>query len=149
MAGFEATARLQTAPDALPDVMDSTLDFMIMDGTFAAGPVRAGKIRALAVTTGQRSPTFPNVPTMQEAGVKDFEFAPWWVAYVPAGTPKEIVDKLSGYFEKINATDDAKKFLVTIGSLSIDIDGKAADEKLKAELPKWERLVKAAKIEPQ
>ena len=79
LAGVDAVhVAYRTAPEALPDVEDGTLDFMIMDGTFAVGPIKAGKIRALAVTTAQRIAALPDVPTMMEAGVGNFEFSPWW-----------------------------------------------------------------------
>ncbi len=71
VAGVEGVnVAYRTAPEALPDVEDGTLDFMIMDGTFAVGPIKAGKIRALAVTTAQRIATLPDVPTMIEAGLE-------------------------------------------------------------------------------
>jgi len=77
LAGFEATnVGYRTAPDALPDVVNGTLDFMIMDGTFAMGQIRNGKLKALAVTSTWRIAGLPAVPTFQEAGYKDFEFAP-------------------------------------------------------------------------
>ena len=65
----------KTAPDAMKEVTESAIDFMIMDGTFAAGQVAQGALKALAVTTATRSPSFPGVPTMQEAGLAGFEFA--------------------------------------------------------------------------
>ena len=77
----------RTAADAMKEITEGAVDFCIMDGTFAAGQVAQGTLKGLAVTTAQRSPSFPNVPTMQEAGLAGFEFAPWWAAYAPAGTP--------------------------------------------------------------
>ena len=73
IAGVEAVhVAYRTAPEALPDVADGTLDFMIMDGTFAVGPIKAGKIRALAVTSAKRIASLPDVPTMMEAGRRQF-----------------------------------------------------------------------------
>ena len=150
IAGFPAVnVGYRTAPDALPDVENGTLDFMIMDGTFAAAPVRNGKIKALAVTSKWRIATMADVPTMQEAGFKDFEFAPWWASYVPAGTPQPIVDKLAGYFAKIAATDDAKAAMEKIAATPLVHDGKWIADRLTAD-QKWiEPIIKAAKIEPQ
>ena len=150
LAGFQAVnVGYRTAPDALPDVENGTLDFMIMDGTFAAAPVRNGKIKALAVTSKWRIATMADVPTMQEAGFKDFEFAPWWASYVPAGTPQPIVDKLAGYFAKIAATDDAKAAMEKIAATPLVHDGKWIADRLTAD-QKWiEPIIKAAKIEPQ
>jgi tripartite-type tricarboxylate transporter receptor subunit TctC len=130
-------------------VEDGTLDFMIMDGTFAVGPIKAGKIRALAVTTAQRIAALPDVPTMIEAGVGTFEFSPWWGVYVPAGTPQPIVAKLGAWMNQISRTEEARQFLERIAALPLSDDSKAMAARLQADIVRWEPLVKAAKIEPQ
>jgi tripartite-type tricarboxylate transporter receptor subunit TctC len=139
----------KTAPDTMKDILDGTLDFVIMDGTYAAGQVKQGQLKPLAVTTSKRSPTFPTTPTMQEAGVAGFEFAPWWCVYAPTGTPQPIIDKLAAWFHQIAKMPETAKFLESVGSIVNDDTGPEADARLKAELPKWEQLVKAAGIEPQ
>ena len=150
LAGVDAVhVAYRTAPEALPDVEDGTLDFMIMDGTFAVGPIKAGKIRALAVTSAQRIATLPDVPTMMEAGVGNFEFTPWWGAFVPAGTPQPIVAKLGAWMNQIARTDEARQFLERIAALPLSDDSKATAARLQDDIAKWEPLVKAAKIEPQ
>lgn len=149
-AGFDATlVQYRTAPEALPDVENGTLDFMIMDGTFAVGPIKAGKIRALAVTTAERIPTLPDVPTMMEAGVPNYEFSPWWGVYLPAGTSPAIVAKLGGWFNQITRTDETRVFLERIASVPMHDDSAAADARLKADIEKWAPIVAAAKIESQ
>jgi tripartite-type tricarboxylate transporter receptor subunit TctC len=139
----------KTTADAMRDVIESTLDFMIFDGTFAAGQIRQGQLKALAVTTATRIPTLPDTPTMQEAGVPNYEFSPWWCAYLPKDAPKPVVDKLQGWFMQITAMPETATFLETIASIPQHDTGPQADARLKAELPKWEKLVKAAGIEPQ
>jgi tripartite-type tricarboxylate transporter receptor subunit TctC len=139
----------KTAADAMRDINDSTLDFMVMDGTFAAAQIRQGQLKALAVTNAQRSPSLPDVPTMQEAGIAKYEFAPWWACYVPKGTPQPVIDKLAGWFHQIAKMPETAKFLETVASITQDDTGPEADARLRAELPKWETLVKAAGIEPQ
>jgi len=148
--GFEATqVQYRTAPESLPDVENGTLDFQIMDGTFAAGAIKAGKIRALAVTTSKRHPEFPDVPTMDEAGLKGFELAPWWGVYFPKNTPPDIVAKVGGWMNKISSTEDAAKFLARVGSFPLAEDGKTVAARLQADIKLWAPIVKAAKIEPQ
>jgi tripartite-type tricarboxylate transporter receptor subunit TctC len=150
LAGVDAVhVAYRTAPEALPDVEDGTLDFMIMDGTFAVGPIKAGKIRALAVTTAQRIAALPDVPTIREAGVGNFEFSPWWGVYVPAGTPQPIVAKLGAWMNQISRTEEARQFLERIAALPLSDDSKATAARLQEDIVKWEPLVKAAKIEPQ
>lgn len=149
-AGVDATAvSYRTAPEALPDVQNGTLDFMIMDGTFASGPIKQGKVRALAVTTATRIPSMPDVPTMMEAGIPKFDFSPWWGVYLPTGTPPEIVAKLGKWMNQISATPEAEKFLENIASIPLVEDGKQADAHLQRDIKAWEPVVKAAKIEPQ
>jgi tripartite-type tricarboxylate transporter receptor subunit TctC len=150
IAGVEAVhVAYRTAPEALPDVEDGTLDFMVMDGTFAVGPIKAGKIRALAVTTAQRIPSLPDVPTMKEAGVGGFEFSPWWGAFVPAATPQPIVAKLGAWMNQIARTEETRQFLERVAALPLSDDSKAAAARLQGDIEKWGPLVKAAKIEPQ
>ena len=150
LAGVQARAvSYKSATDAMKDILDSTLDFMIIDGTFAAGQVRQGQLKALAVTTTTRSPSFPGVPTLVETGLKEFDFSPWWALYVPVKTPKAIVDQLEVWLHEVNKDPKTAAFLETVGSIVNDDTGPQADARLKAELPKWERLVKLAGIEPQ
>jgi tripartite-type tricarboxylate transporter receptor subunit TctC len=150
VAGFEATqVQYRTAPEALPDVENGTLDFMIMDGTFAAGVVRQGKIRALAVTTKKRHPTMPDAPTMQEAGFANFEFSPWWAAYFPTGTPQPIVNKIGEWMNKISSTPDAAAFLERVGAFPLVEDGPTAAAHLQSDIKLWAPIIAAAKIEPQ
>lgn len=139
----------KTAPDAVKDVVDGTLDFMIMDGTFAAPQINQGVMRALAVTTATRAPALPDTPTMQEAGLAGFEFAPWWCAYVPSGTPQAVVDKLQGWLNQIDSTPETAAFLKDQGSIPQHDTGPQADARLRAEMPRWEGLVKAAGLQPQ
>jgi tripartite-type tricarboxylate transporter receptor subunit TctC len=149
VAGVQAVnVAYRTAPEALPDIADGTLDFMVMDGTFAVGPIKAGKIRALAVTTAQRIATLPDVPTMIESGL-NFEWSPWWGVYLPAGTPEPIVAKIGAWMNQITKTEETRQFLERIASLPMHDDTKAAHARLLADIERWAPLVKAAKIEPQ
>jgi tripartite-type tricarboxylate transporter receptor subunit TctC len=139
----------KTAPDAMKEITEGSIDFMIMDGTFAAGQIQQGTLKPLAVTTNVRSPSFPDVPTMQEAGLAGFDFAPWWGAYVPVGTPQPIIDKLEGWFMEIAKMPETAAFLKNVGAIVNSDTSKQLDARLKAELPQWASLVKAAGIEPQ
>ncbi len=139
----------KSAGDTLRDLSDGTLDFVIMDGTFAAGQIQQGALKAIAVTTKERFPNWPNTPTIEQAGLANYDFAPWWGAYLPKGTPQPIVDKLQGLLLQIDNMKETADFLLTVGAFPTHDDSKMADARLKAELPKWEKLVKAAGIEPQ
>ena len=139
----------RTAPDALPDVVDGTLDFMIMDGAFAAANVRSGRLRALAVTTRQRLDGFPDVPTMEQSGIPDYDFVSWWGAYLPRGTPDEIVSKVGKWFNDISKQPETRTFLSGIAGLPMSDSGPEARARLAAEIEKWEFVVKTAGISPK
>ena len=139
----------RTAPEAMPDVTNGTLDYMIMDGTFAAGQIRAGRLKPLAVTTAQRSESFPGVPTMAEAGLAGYDFAPWWGVYFPKGTPDAIVKKMEGWLQQITKTPETAKFLQSVGAIPNTDTGAQADKRLLAEIKKMGPIIKAAGIEPQ
>ena len=150
MTGLKARRiAYRTSADTMRDITDETLDFVVMDGLFAAGQIRQGALKALAVTTAKRSPSFPDVPTMSEAGLQEFDFAPWWSAYLPKDVPQPIVDKVGELLRQINQMPETAPFLQNVGSVLRDEDGPATAARLVAELPRWESLVKAAGIEPQ
>jgi tripartite-type tricarboxylate transporter receptor subunit TctC len=150
LAGFDAVnVGYRTAPDSLPDVVNGTLDFMIMDGTFAQGQIRQGKLKALAVTSTWRIVGMPDVPTFQESGFKDFDFAPWWATYVPAGTPAPVVAKLEGYFNQITKMPDIKEALEKIASVPLHDGSAKTAEKLAGEVAKWGPIIQAAGIPQQ
>ncbi len=138
----------KTTADAMRDLQAGQLDFMFMDGTFAAGQVRQGALKALAVITGKRLASVPDVPTMQEAGLA-FDFAPWWAAWAPSGTPQPILDKLEKWILAIDNMPDTPKFLETIGSVSQHDDQKSVTKRFIADFDKWPPLVKAAGIVPE
>lgn len=139
----------KNGPDAVADLANGALDFIILDGTFASGQVRAGRLRPLAVTTAQRIASLPDVPTMQEAGLKGFVFSAWWGAYLPAATPKPIVDKLAGWLNAASSGDDARAFMESIAGFALR-DGPADTRaKLAAELEVWAKIVAAAGLKPE
>ena len=139
----------KTGPDMMKDITDNTLDFIVLDGTFAAGLARQGMIRVLGVTTAKPAPSFPGVPPMAEAGVPGFEFSPWWGLYAPARTPQPVLDRLEAMMHEINHMPETAPFLENIGSIVLDDGPKEAMARLRADMAKWEMLVKAAGIEPQ
>jgi tripartite-type tricarboxylate transporter receptor subunit TctC len=150
LAGVSANpVSYKATPDAMRDIIEGQLDFMVIDGTFGAAQIRQGQLKALAVTTAQRSPSLPEVPTMQEAGIPHYEFSPWWAAYAPKGTPQPILDKLQGWILQIAALPETASFLKDNGAIPQHDTGPQADARLRAELPKWDSLVKAAGIQPQ
>jgi tripartite-type tricarboxylate transporter receptor subunit TctC len=140
----------RTAPEVIPDLVQGAIDFMVIDGTFGSGQARAGHIRPLAVTTAERHPALPGVPTMAEAGVTGYDgFASWWSVWAPAGTPPEIISKLAGWYGEIVAAKETSSFLGAIAGTPQRGGPEATAKWLDHEIVKWERITKAADIEPQ
>ncbi|MCX7160551.1 MAG: tripartite tricarboxylate transporter substrate-binding protein, partial [Proteobacteria bacterium] len=96
---------------AHPDLISNRITFMIDPLAASAPHIKSGALRALAVTTPQRNPSFPNVPTAMESGAPAYDFASWGGMFAPAGTPREIVMKLNGELAKaLNGADIKKRF---------------------------------------
>jgi tripartite-type tricarboxylate transporter receptor subunit TctC len=112
-------------------------------------PVHSGKLRALGVTTLQRSALFPQVPTIAESGVPGFETVTYYGVFAPAGTPPEIVALLNSALVKGLNTDDTRKRLAGDGSEVLTSTPQEFARVIKADIEKWTRVVKAAGIKPE
>ena len=139
----------QGTPDALRDMNGGNLDFIIGDSTFVIEQSKAGRMKLLAVTTAQRSALVPNLQSTAEAGVPDYDLSAWWGVWLPAGAPKDVVDKLAGMFSRIVAAPEARAFLATVGGEPFPGDGKALNDMTVAEIAKWGDIIRQAKIPPQ
>src|SRR5438105_10839559 len=95
----------------MPDVLSGQVPVMFMFQTTALPQVRAGKLRALAVSTAQRSPLAPELPTVAEAGVPGYEFSGWFGIFAPAATPTQIVNKLAAASVKAVQSPDLRERL--------------------------------------
>lgn len=104
---------------AMTDLMAGNVDMLFASILETAGHVKAGKLRALAVTGTVRSPSMPDVPTLAEAGIQNAESGSWVGLLAPAGTPKEIVDKIAADVHKVVAIPEVKKQLVDQGAIPV------------------------------
>ena len=107
---------------------------------------KSGKLRPLAVSSLKRHPLLPDVPSLSEAGVKDFEAVAWFGFVAPPGTPREIVNRLHAELVKVLQSPEIHQRLVDGGSEVIGNSPEAADRFLAAELARWGKVVKAANI---
>jgi len=149
VTGFEATqVAYKTTGDAIGDLADGTLDFMFLDGVFALGQQKTGKVRLLA-TTSTRLDNAPDVPTMLDAGVAGYGFTVWWMVMAPVGTPEPIVNKLNAIFTKIAAMEETKTFLTNVASKPLSSTPAAASEKLAKDIKTWGEIAKAGNFVPQ
>src|ERR1041385_4845036 len=111
---------------------------LVFIGIPAALPhIKAGKLRALALVAPQRSPALPEVPTVAEAGLKDFEVTTWYGVMAPAGTPRPIITRLNGELGKIMHTPDVKERLAGMATDPLTSTPEEFAAYLKQEIAKW------------
>ncbi len=108
--------------------------------------IKAGKVRALAVSSAKRHPLLPEVPSIAEGGVRDFEAVAWFGVVAPPGTPRDIVARLNTEIVKAINQPEMKQRLTDGGSLVIGNSPEDADRFLKSEIARWGVVVKAANI---
>ena len=134
---------------AIPDLLGGRVTMMFGPIPVVLPLVREGKLRALAVTSLKRSPALPELPTVDESGVRGFEVTLWGGLLAPAGTPATILRKL--HLETVNALaqpDVRAKF----ADLGLETIGNSPDEfaaAVKSEIPRWARLIKESGIKPE
>jgi tripartite-type tricarboxylate transporter receptor subunit TctC len=112
----------------------------------AAGSIKDGKLRALAVTSSRRSAVFPNVPTMAEAGIPDQESAFGQGIVFPAGTPGDIIDRWHREVVKIVASSEIQERMAAMNLESIANTPEEFAQWIKAEIPRWRKVIEDAKI---
>jgi tripartite-type tricarboxylate transporter receptor subunit TctC len=119
----------------------------VVESSFAGVPnalaqVPQGRLKALAVTTAKRIPQLPDVPTLQEAGVPGYEASVWLALLAPAGTPRDIVDKLNSEIGKLMASVDTKKALFDAGVEVAPSTPEAMSDYMVKEMARWGKVVK-------
>jgi tripartite-type tricarboxylate transporter receptor subunit TctC len=139
----------KTSTDFINDMMDGRIDFVMADPVFGLSRIREGKMKPLAISTGTRIHSLPDIPTMQEAGIAGVDMNLWWVVAAPAGTPQPIVDKLNGWFTDIGKMDETREFLGKFGAEPFTASPAETKKLVDKEIADWENYVKLAKIEPQ
>jgi tripartite-type tricarboxylate transporter receptor subunit TctC len=139
----------KTSMASLPEMFSGEIDFQFIDST-AGTPLRqSGKVRAFAVTSGQRVPGV-DLPTMAEAAdIPEFDIAPVWGVLLPAGAPAPIVAKLEAWFAEISQMEATRRYQASTHAAPFPGNAKALADFLPKEIKKWEELAKLAKIEPQ
>jgi tripartite-type tricarboxylate transporter receptor subunit TctC len=136
-------------PQAITDLLGGQINIVFADISTTLPQVRAGKVTGFAVSTAKRSPLAPELPTMEEAGVKGYDLAAWFAAFVPAKTPTPVVDKLR---DALVAAVNDKSIQDKLLAAGIEPESSTPVE-LKVfvgtEIKKWADIVKAAGIQPE
>ena len=134
---------------AMMDVLAGNVDLMVSSVPSALGQIKAGKLRALAVTSARRSSSLPDVPTVAESGYPGMDVSTWYGLFMPAGAPKDVVDQVHAAVNKLLATPEMKAAVQAQGAESQAMNQRQFAELVATDYRKWEGIVKAsgAKIE--
>jgi tripartite-type tricarboxylate transporter receptor subunit TctC len=133
----------------MQDLLGGQIPLMFINQDVALPQVKAGKLRALAVTSLQRNPLYPDTPTIAESGIPGFQALSWSGVSVAKGTPQPIVDKLDAVLRKVMTSPEVKQRLESVGFV-VPAPGAAAYSKfVAAEIELWTRVIKSAGIKPE
>lgn len=146
-----ANVKLQHVPykgsgPALTDLLGGQVDLLFATAGSVGGFLESGKLRAIAVTSKDRSVAYPTVPTVAEAGVPNYVMNGWYGFYAPAGTPADVVEKLNAATKKAAASEAFKTKVVAEGLVVQTGTPAQFDSFVKAEIARWSKLVKEAGI---
>jgi tripartite-type tricarboxylate transporter receptor subunit TctC len=136
-------------PLAITDLLGNQIQMMITDTATGLPQVKSGKLRALGVSGKARSPLAPDVPTIDEAGVKGYEMSYWFAAYAPAGTPQPVIARLNALMVKAARSDSAATFYKSTGTEVFTSTPAELAKFQSLESGKWGRIIKAANIQPE
>ncbi len=137
----------KSTPPALEDIMGGRVSMMLADFTTAMPHVSAGTLRPLAVSRIKRSALFPDLPTMDEAGIKGFNLDTWAGVVAPAGTPPQVVAKLNGALRKIIDSPQAQAQFKNVGFEGFSSTPDELGDFIKAQLALWGKMIKTANIQ--
>ena len=136
------------AQAAYIDVISGQVPVFFDNISAAIGQVKGGSVRAIAVTTRERSPIVPDVPTVNESGLPGFEYATWFGMWAPKGTPIPIVEKLHAEVQKALNTPDVRKRITDAAGVPSAMPRADIEPFVKAEIVKWAEVVKTANVKP-
>ena len=136
-------------PNAITDLLGGQIDLMITDTATGVPQIKGGKLRALGVSTTKRMAMLPDVPTIDEAGVKGYDMGYWFAAYVPAGTPAPVVARLRELLVAGTQSAAARTFFDASGAEAWTTTPEELAKFRDAEAAKWGRVIKSAGIEPE
>lgn len=133
----------------LNDLLAGVVPMIFINQDAALPHIRAGKLRPLAVTSRERNPLYPDVPTISESGYKDFEALSWSGLSVVKGTPQPIVEKLEAAMVQAMATENFRNRLTSVGFVVPPTGARHYTAFVKAEIDQWTRVIKTGGIKPQ
>jgi tripartite-type tricarboxylate transporter receptor subunit TctC len=139
----------KSSPPAIEDVIAGRVSMMFADFTVAMPHVSSKQVRALAVTRIKRSALFPDLPTLDEAGIKGFNLDAWAGLVAPAGTPPDVIAKLNGALRKIIDSPEVQAKFKNVGFEGFSSTPEELGNFIKVQLGEWGKMVKEAGLSPQ
>ena len=136
-------------PQAVIDLVGGQIDMMIVDLTTSLPQVKAGKLKALGVSSPKRSPLAPELPTIAEAGLPGYEISYWNAVYAPAGTPAPVVQRVNELMQRALASQNVRRFIEQNGMEPFTSTPVELANFQAAEYKRWGSVIKAAGIEPE
>ena len=137
------------SPQALTDLLGGHVDSIFSDPVSAAGLMKQGTVRVLAVTSAKRASTMPNVPTLEESGFPGFELIAWIGAYVPEKTPRAVVAKLNAMLTTILNDPATAAYLASTGATPFPTTPEQLAAFAETDTARWAKIVEAARMEKQ
>lgn len=131
---------------AVTDLLGRQVDIMFDSVSSAKPHIDSGRLKAIAVTTSKRSTALPNVPTVAEAGLKGYELNGWYAVFVPAGTPRPVVDRLNGEIVKALKQPDVAKRFAQLGAEPVGSSPEELGKYLRTETARWAEVVRTRNI---
>jgi tripartite-type tricarboxylate transporter receptor subunit TctC len=131
---------------AITDLLGSQVESMMDQLTASIGHIKEGRIRAIAISSPRRSPLLPNVPTLDEAGVKGYEAATWTGIFVPLGATREVIETLSVALRKAMANESVRERYRSSGSDVLDMSQVEFASYVRADFEKWKKVAREGNI---
>ena len=132
---------------AVTDLLGGQIDVLVASAPSILSQVKAGKVRALAVTTAQRSPVAPDLPSLEQSGYKGSAVDLWWGVLAPAATPQPVVDKLNAEINRIIQSEDMKAFFLKEGAEPLVMKPAEFGSYLSNEITRWKAVARKADIQ--
>jgi tripartite-type tricarboxylate transporter receptor subunit TctC len=134
---------------AMNDLLGGQVDFMCDQTTSTTAQIKSGKVKVYGVTTRKRVPSLPDIPTLDEQGLKGFEVSIWHALYAPKGTPKPVIEKLEHALQEALKDETVRKRFAELGAEAVPLEQAtpaALAAHLKAEIAKWGPVIKKAGV---
>jgi tripartite-type tricarboxylate transporter receptor subunit TctC len=139
----------KSTPQAVTDVLSGRVSMIVIDLTTGLTHIQAGGLRALAVTTKQRSALLPDLPTLHESGVSNYDITSWAGLFAPAATPKPVVARLNAEMQKVIAHPEVKAKLAAAGFEAFSGTPESLGQFVQEQIALWSKLIKDSGIEAQ